>query len=117
MVKRADFVPDALEHRLPRGRVPAVPGCVGRDRAFDRDFVKGEIERSPAIAAAVLVLEGSSASFVVDLRPVLIAVGFGPVRPGGWMRAASSSRSRTAGQWRTESPFHRPSGVKRIPGA
>src|SRR5208282_1755726 len=55
MMERADFVPDALEHRLPGGRVPAIPGCVGCDRAFDRDFVKGEIERSPAIAASVLV--------------------------------------------------------------
>src|SRR5208337_3427743 len=89
MMERADLVPDPFEHRLPCGRVPAIPGCVGCDRAFDRGFVKGEIERSPTITAAVLVVKGSSAGFVVDSRPVLIAVGFGPVRPGGRMRAAS----------------------------
>src|SRR5260370_1132222 len=88
MIESSDFVPDGLEHRLPGRRVPAVPGCVRCDRMFDRDFVKGEIERSPAIAATVFVVEGSSPSFVIDLRPVLIAVGFGPIRPGGRMRAA-----------------------------
>jgi hypothetical protein len=46
--------------------VPAVPGRFRRNRALDRDFVKGEIERSSAIAAAILVVEGSSAGFVVD---------------------------------------------------
>src|ERR1700691_5832186 len=31
-----DLVPDRLEHRLPSTGMPAVPGCVGSDRAFDR---------------------------------------------------------------------------------
>src|SRR5207302_11481742 len=88
MIESSDFVPDAFEHRLPGRSVPAVPGCVGRDRVFDRDSVKGEIERAPAIAATVFVVEGSPAGFVIDLRPVLIAVGFGSIRPGGRMRAA-----------------------------
>ena len=51
------------------------------------DLVLGK--RNWQITAAVLVVEGSSASSVIDLRPVLITVGFGPVRPGGWMRATS----------------------------
>src|SRR5580704_2365163 len=63
MIKGSDFIPDALEHRLPGRCVPAIESRVGRDRVFDRDFVKGEIEGSPTIAAAVLVVESSSAGF------------------------------------------------------
>ncbi len=87
MIESPDFVPDFLDQRLSGRCMPGVPGCVGCDRAFDSDSVKGEIERSSAIATTVLVVEGSSASFVVDLRPVLVAVGFGPIRPSGWMLA------------------------------
>jgi hypothetical protein len=78
MIKGPDFVPNAFEHRLPDRRVPTVEGRVGCDGVFDRDFVKGEIEGSPTIAAAVLVIEGSLASFVVDFRAVFIAVGLSP---------------------------------------
>src|ERR1700677_3700849 len=79
-----DLIPNRLEHRLSRRRVPAVPGGVRRDRAFDRGHDEFEIELAAELGVALDVRRWRR--FPVLARPVFVAVCLSPVRPGHGMR-------------------------------
>lgn len=79
-----DLIPNRLEHGLPRRRVPAVPGGVRWDRAFDRCHDEFEIEIAAELGVALDV--GGRRRFAVLARPILVAVRLPTIRPGRRMR-------------------------------
>src|SRR5579862_2349419 len=84
MGESPDFIPNRLEHRLPRRRMPAVPSGVRRDRAFDRGHDEFEIELAADLGVALNVRRWCR--FAVLARPVLVAVRLAAVRPCRRMR-------------------------------